>query len=53
MFGLQELKEYLEVTPESVECPVKGCAVKVPRQRKVFRRLREFMCPEHNVFRQG
>lgn len=50
MFGWQELKEHLEVTQDTVECPVKGCATKVPRQREVFKRTPEFMCPQHRIY---
>lgn len=50
MFGLQELKEYLLVTDDTVECPVKGCTTIVPRQRKTFKREPEYMCPRHRIF---
>ena len=50
IFGFHELKENLTVTPDAVECPVKGCAIKVPRQRDVFRRDQKYRCPEHKIY---
>lgn len=50
MFGLSNLKSSIPVNEETVECPVKDCKHWVPRQRRVFRRLEEFKCPEHNIF---
>ena len=37
MYGLSELKPKIRVTDTTVECPVSGCAVTVPRQHNVFR----------------
>ena len=50
MFGLSDLKNTITVNEETVGCPVNGCKRFVPRQRKVFRRLEEFKCPEHGIF---
>lgn len=50
MFGIKELKERIEITNRSVECPVKDCNEKVERQRKTFKRESRFKCPEHNIF---
>lgn len=50
MYGLSNLKTSISVNEETVECPVKGCKHLVPRQRRVFRRLAEFKCPEHGIF---
>lgn len=50
MFGIEELKEQIEITESTVDCPVKGCSEKVERQRKVFRREERFKCPKHNIY---
>lgn len=50
MYGSIDLKDTIKVTQATVECPVKGCTQLVPRQRKAFKRLDEFKCPEHNIF---
>ncbi len=50
MLGVEELKERIEITEATVECPVKGCSVKVERQRTFFRNEDRFMCPEHKIF---
>lgn len=50
MFGMNELKDSIEITQAIVECPVKGCSVKVERQREVFKREERFKCPKHNIY---
>src|SRR5665647_908786 len=50
MYGLSDLKNAITVNEATVECPVKGCNHFVPRQRKIFKRLEEFKCPEHGIF---
>ncbi len=50
MYGLSDLKNSISVNKETVECPVKGCKQLVPRQRRLFRRIAEFKCPEHGIF---
>jgi len=50
MFGIKELKENIEVTETTVECPVKGCSEKVERQEKFFKREERFKCPKHNIY---
>lgn len=50
MFGIKELKEKIEITKTTVECPVKGCKGVVERQRRVFRKEDRFRCPKHNIF---
>ncbi len=50
MFGIKELKEKIEITETTVECPVKGCKESVKRQRKVFRKEDRFKCPKHHLF---
>jgi len=49
MFGIEELKERIEITETTVECPVKGCNEKVERQRVVFKKEDRFKCPKHNI----
>ena len=31
MFGIKEMKNKIEITEKTVECPVKGCTIKVER----------------------
>lgn len=50
MFGIEELKEHIEITETTVECPVKGCNQNVERQRVFFKREERFKCPEHNIY---
>jgi len=50
MLGIEELKERIEITETTVECPVKGCSEKVERQRVVFKKEDRFKCPKHNIF---
>lgn len=50
MLGIEELKENIEITETTVECPVKGCSEKVERQRDVFKREERFKCPKHNIY---
>ena len=50
MYGAIDLKDSIQVTETTVECPVKDCTRFIPRQRKVFVRSDEFKCPEHNIF---
>ena len=50
MYGLDELKEKLEVTESWVSCPVRGCQRQVERQRRVFRREGTFFCDDHQIY---
>lgn len=50
MYGLDDLKPTIRVTEDQVECPVKGCAKRVERQRNVFRREDQFRCAKHNIY---
>jgi len=50
MLGSRDLKDTIEITEATVECPVRGCPERVPRQRKVFRRLERFKCPRHHIY---
>lgn len=49
-FGRKDLKQTIRVTPTHVECPVLGCTISVPRQRRTFTRKAIFQCPEHRIF---
>jgi len=50
VYGLCDLKHDIDITPNSVECPVVGCTNKVDRQRHSFRREERFLCPEHKIY---
>ena len=50
MYGIDSLKQKLVITETSVSCPVRGCAVRVARQRGGFRRERKYLCPEHGIY---
>ncbi len=50
MYGLKDLKEHIEITETSVECPVLGCAHKVARQRNRFASYDRFKCPTHGIY---
>lgn len=50
MYSAQTLKSKIVITPTQVECPVKGCIRRVPRQRKSFQRDVCFQCPEHQIY---
>jgi hypothetical protein len=50
MLGVEELKEKIEITETTVECPVKGCSEEVERQRERFKKENRFRCPTHGIF---
>ena len=50
MFGTKELKDKIEITKTTVECPVKGCKEIVERQRRFFIKEDRFKCPKHHLF---
>jgi hypothetical protein len=50
MYGAQDLKSKINITPTTVECPVMGCRKSVERQRGSFRREERFRCPEHPIY---
>jgi len=50
MFDARDLKSQIAITQSLVECPVDGCSNHVERQRKVFRRKKQFQCPTHKIF---
>jgi hypothetical protein len=49
MYDARSLKPQILVSEAEVECPVKGCSGRVPRQRKFFRAAPAFQCPEHEI----
>lgn len=50
MLGVEELKKKIERTETTVECPVKGCNVKVPKElNNDHRPKEEFKCDIHNI----
>jgi len=49
MLGVEKLKEKIEITKTTVECPVKGCSEKVERQRVDFKKEDKFKCPIHKI----
>jgi hypothetical protein len=50
MYGSNELKSFIRITRDTVECPVRNCSKSVDRRRKGFKRLEEFKCPVHNIY---
>ncbi|MFO7836223.1 MAG: hypothetical protein R6V83_06190 [Candidatus Thorarchaeota archaeon] len=50
MLGYEELKENIERTDTTVECPVKGCSERVVRQRDTFRKKKRFQCSIHKIY---
>jgi hypothetical protein len=50
MYGMEELKKWIEKTETRVECPVEGCSEKVERQRVSFTTESKFKCPVHNIY---
>lgn len=50
MYGLKDLKTTIKTDINSVECPVKGCSVKVDRQRNSFKREQTYLCPIHKIY---
>jgi hypothetical protein len=50
MFGIRELKNRIEITKTTVECPVIGCPYRVERQRNSFKREERFYCPTHRIY---
>jgi hypothetical protein len=49
MYDARSLKPQIVVSEAEVECPVKGCSGKVPRQRKFFQAVPKFQCSEHEI----
>ena len=50
MLGTEDLKESIQVTETTVECPVKGCTERVEKQRQAFKRDERFKCRKHNIY---
>ncbi|MFG6497009.1 hypothetical protein P8610_16735 [Fictibacillus sp. UD] len=50
MYNRLTLKERVTHSAEWVECPVKDCDHRVPRQKKTFKPINEFLCPTHNIY---
>lgn len=50
MYGTDKLKPQIQITTDTVECPVQGCATHVERQRKSFRCEPKFRCPKHGIY---
>ena len=50
MFGINDLKQNINITSDKVECPVKGCDSYVQRQKKSFKKTTDFQCPTHQIF---
>lgn len=50
MYNKKDLKKNIEITDIQVECPVKGCNFKIPRQKKSFKATSEFQCPKHKIY---
>ena len=50
MYGRKDLKTTIRIDTNSVECPVKGCYVKVDRQRNSFKREQNYLCPIHKIY---
>jgi hypothetical protein len=50
MYGLTEMKTHIEITEDTVSCPVKGCINRVLKQKKVFKRDEEFFCKAHKIY---
>lgn len=49
-FLYEDLKPSILIRENLVECPVRGCSISVPRQRRVFRREKQFQCPAHGIY---
>lgn len=50
MYGINDLKQNINITGNNVECPVKECNTCVPKQKKSFKTTSEFQCPTHQIF---
>jgi hypothetical protein len=48
MLGWDDLKERIEITATTVQCPVRGCGGVVERQRQEFRTEPRFRCPKED-----
>jgi hypothetical protein len=50
MYSSKDLKEKINITENTVRCPVKDCDVIVGRQRNSFKREEKFYCPKHRIY---
>jgi len=50
MYGLKDLKEKINITEDTVECPVRDCDVVVERQRNSFKKEKRFYCSKHKIY---
>lgn len=50
MYRLNDLKDHIRITADTVECPVRGCSNHVLRQRSRFVAKPEFLCPDHGIY---
>jgi len=50
MYGVKDLKPKIEVSQNSVECPVIGCRNRVERRRRSSKQKTKFRCSEHRIY---
>ncbi len=50
LFGSDKLKSVIFTKNSEIDCPVRDCTQKVPRQREFFKRLENFKCPKHKIY---
>ncbi|WP_276975757.1 hypothetical protein [Flavobacterium filum] len=50
MYLFNDLKPKIRITENEIECPIKGCLTSVKKQKKYFRKDKEFYCPNHKIF---
>lgn len=49
MYKLTDLKEKIEITEQSIECPIKGCNIIVDRKHRSGNEGKNFICPIHEI----
>lgn len=50
MYSFKDLKPYIKIIENSVECPIKDCKETVERQRKKFKKEEMYKCPIHKIY---
>jgi hypothetical protein len=50
VFDARDLKPTIALSDTYVECPVRGCTIRVERQRVSFKREKRFQCPDHGIY---
>ena len=50
MYGLNELRHTNYKDNKTVDCPVKGCTIKVERQTKPLKKELKYRCPVHRIY---